>query len=77
MAATPRHKRKRLGQTPSLFCGVGRDRTGDTRIFSPLLYRLSYRTILPQKRAAKIGNYELKRQKERKSFQKSSFSPFL
>ena len=26
--------------------GVGRDRTGDTRIFSPLLYRLSYRTIL-------------------------------
>ena len=28
------------------FCGVGRDRTGDTRIFSPLLYRLSYRTIL-------------------------------
>ena len=26
-------------------CGVGRDRTGDTRIFSPLLYRLSYRTF--------------------------------
>jgi hypothetical protein len=26
--------------------GVSRDRTGDTRIFSPLLYRLSYRTIL-------------------------------
>ncbi len=26
--------------------GVGRDRTADTRIFSPLLYRLSYRTIL-------------------------------
>jgi hypothetical protein len=26
------------------FCGVGRDRTADTRIFSPLLYRLSYRT---------------------------------
>ncbi len=26
-------------------CGVGRDRTGDTRIFSPLLYLLSYRTI--------------------------------
>jgi DNA mismatch endonuclease Vsr len=25
--------------------GVGRDRTGDTRIFSPLLYRLSYRTF--------------------------------
>ena len=27
------------------FCGVGRNRTGDTRIFSPLLYRLSYRTL--------------------------------
>jgi hypothetical protein len=36
------------------FCGVGRDRTGDTRIFSPLLYRLSYRTSLSAKRAAKI-----------------------
>ena len=38
------------------FRGVGRDRTGDTRIFSPLLYRLSYRTI-PDffDRAAKIG----------------------
>ena len=31
--------------------GVGRDRTADTRIFSPLLYRLSYRTL----RAANIG----------------------
>ena len=28
-----------------LLSGVGRDRTADTRIFSPLLYRLSYRTI--------------------------------
>gem|GEM_PF-3439964 len=27
------------------FRGVGRDRTADTRIFSPLLYRLSYRTF--------------------------------
>jgi hypothetical protein len=27
--------------------GVGRDRTADTRIFSPLLYRLSYRTSFP------------------------------
>ena len=27
--------------------GVGRDRTGDTWIFSPLLYRLSYRTSFP------------------------------
>ena len=29
--------------------GVGRDRTADTRIFSPLLYRLSYRTNGRQK----------------------------
>jgi hypothetical protein len=26
---------------------VSRDRTGDTRIFSPLLYQLSYRTAFP------------------------------
>ena len=29
--------------------GVGRNRTADTRIFSPLLYQLSYRTIHPLK----------------------------
>ena len=29
----------------TFFRGVSRDRTGDTRIFSPLLYQLSYRTI--------------------------------
>ena len=27
------------------FCGATRNRTGDTRIFSPLLYQLSYGTI--------------------------------
>ena len=27
-------------------CGVTRNRTGDTRIFSPLLYQLSYDTIV-------------------------------
>ncbi len=27
-----------------LFCGATRNRTGDTRIFSPLLYQLSYGT---------------------------------
>ncbi len=26
-------------------CGVGRNRTADTWIFSPLLYQLSYRTV--------------------------------
>jgi hypothetical protein len=30
---------------------VGRDRTADTRIFSPLLYRLSYRTFISLRRA--------------------------
>ena len=29
-----------------IFCGATRNRTGDTRIFSPLLYQLSYGTIL-------------------------------
>gem|GEM_PF-7018766 len=27
-----------------IFCGTTRNRTGDTRIFSPLLYQLSYGT---------------------------------
>ena len=27
------------------FCGATRNRTGDTRIFSPLLYQLSYGTF--------------------------------
>ena len=27
-------------------CGTTRNRTGDTRIFSPLLYQLSYGTIV-------------------------------
>ena len=30
----------------AFFCGTTRNRTGDTRIFSPLLYQLSYGTIL-------------------------------
>jgi hypothetical protein len=33
-----------------VFCGAGRNRTADTRIFSPVLYQLSYRTICFQKR---------------------------
>ncbi len=31
---------------PSNESGSGRNRTADTRIFSPLLYRLSYRAIM-------------------------------
>ena len=38
-------KINKLIDNQAFFRGVGRDRTGDTRIFSPLLYRLSYRTI--------------------------------
>ena len=37
------HK-KALRNLKAFLCGVGRDRTADTRIFSPLLYQLSYRT---------------------------------
>ena len=37
-------------------CGVGRDRTGDTRIFSPLLYRLSYRTIFQKLTRIDLGS---------------------
>ena len=29
-----------------IFCGATRNRTGDTRIFSPLLYQLSYGTVV-------------------------------
>jgi hypothetical protein len=29
----------------TLFGGLGRNRTTDTRIFNPLLYQLSYRAI--------------------------------
>ena len=36
----------KIRQYGRVFRGVGRDRTADTRIFSPLLYRLSYRTFL-------------------------------
>ena len=40
-------KKRNSFNSSSVFpCGVGRDRTGDTRIFSPLLYQLSYRTAV-------------------------------
>ena len=31
---------------PLIFSGATRNRTGDTRIFSPLLYQLSYGTVV-------------------------------
>ena len=37
----------------SLFCGANGNRTSDTRIFSPLLYQLSYGTFL-RKAGAKV-----------------------
>ncbi len=42
----------------AVFCGTTRNRTGDTRIFSPLLYQLSYGTIinaLSLKACANVG----------------------
>ena len=45
----PNKKRRKLLKFNNLrlFCGDGRDRTADTRIFSPLLYQLSYITLSP------------------------------
>ena len=38
-------KKKRVATLQLSSCGATRNRTGDTRIFSPLLYQLSYGTI--------------------------------
>jgi hypothetical protein len=35
-----------LNYAPTLHGGSGRNRTADTRIFSPLLYQLSYRATI-------------------------------
>ena len=37
-------KQKKPGNSGLFLSGEGRDRTADTRIFSPLLYQLSYLT---------------------------------
>jgi hypothetical protein len=48
LASLSAHTANKKGRITATFaCGVGRDRTADTRIFSPLLYRLSYRTAFP------------------------------
>jgi hypothetical protein len=52
---------------------VGRDRTGDTRIFSPLLYRLSYRTNFKK---SKIQNPISKGDDLELGFLLFGFSPF-
>ena len=35
-----------FSKSESFFGGATRNRTGDTRVFSPLLYQLSYGTLL-------------------------------
>ncbi len=40
---------------PLIFSGATRNRTGDTRIFSPLLYQLSYGTIIIETTIQKNG----------------------
>jgi hypothetical protein len=39
----------------SALCGATRNRTGDTRIFSPLLYQLSYGTSKAGANVIKVG----------------------
>ena len=43
-AATNWHHKKKRRESASSFCGATGNRTRDTRIFSPLLYQLSYDT---------------------------------
>ena len=46
--------KKDFENSKSFLCGATRNRTGDTRIFSPLLYQLSYGTIDFSKSVAKV-----------------------
>jgi hypothetical protein len=43
--SNPLQSKKPLLLLEVAVCGDGRNRTADTRIFSPLLYRLSYITV--------------------------------
>ena len=47
-------KKESLRRMTLLHCGATRNRTGDTRIFSPLLYQLSYGTNCVNFASAKI-----------------------
>ena len=40
------YKKSSEEKSSLLFCGANGNRTSDTRIFSPLLYQLSYGTLL-------------------------------
>ena len=62
----PRRKRqsqlstrpRRKASAVALFAGgAARDRTGDTRIFSPLLYQLSYRAKAAQYGSARLDRH--------------------
>ena len=56
-------KLKKEESYPTLFfCGATRNRTGDTRIFSPLLYQLSYGTFpfCECKGSMFLRNYQIK-----------------
>src|SRR5687768_7126242 len=53
------HKKSRCVYSDFFDCGVGRDRTADTRIFSPLLYQLSYRTGRISNKKQGITNGEM------------------
>ena len=55
MGLYPTGKNKNENSFEFSFCGATRNRTGDTRIFSPLLYQLSnYMTINLLQRIFKI-----------------------
>ena len=47
-------KKESLRRMTLLHCGATRNRTGDTRIFSPLLYHLSYGTNCVNFASAKV-----------------------
>jgi hypothetical protein len=54
--AFPQNEKADLGKVGFVFGGPGRNRTTDTRIFNPLLYRLSYQA--KPKSIAKLFRYE-------------------
>ena len=59
-----------------LCCGATRNRTGDTRIFSPLLYQLSYGTIILQEGFPLIAGAKVSKISEHANFY-LTFSHFL
>ena len=60
-----------------LCCGATRNRTGDTRIFSPLLYQLSYGTVVSLLRVQRYDVFFICANIFEKIFKKFFSSPFL